>query len=472
MTYPDIRLVDAPSASAATLLDFNDTTATPYRDVVDDFSPGSPSPDGEPDSIDPLYGNREVSFTFRIKGTKAQAATLLNTLSRRLLAGPGWLRWQLTASDIVKYYRILRANPGDVSMENITSLSTTKAEWWSIAVSLPCEDFSYGERETMSAITISNDPTSGTNRCRAVLPTVLGDAPTALRIQMNPSTSNVLSGYRHMFSVQSSNSSVAGPIVWPVGGTDGWTAGTDTAASSTDAAAPGGNKRVVSFATNATMATRLSGNAPASLPAGKYKILVWVSRSDTSSTFAMRLGQSRAGSFYYGDTAVMDRAASTATGHSTWVELGEFQHPFGHVAPAGFEGFAFAPSIAFQAQRLSGAGTMSVAGFLLIPVDSNDTIQSRTLYAEFNLFGIDVNGGTGTFDGDNEVVWTINQFGFAGNGTTPELQGSFPVAVPGAVNTLHMLQQVNGRVPAFSVDNPDSVSATSVLTISYHPRYL
>ena len=472
MTYPDIRLVDAPSASATTLLDFNDITATPYRDVVDDFSAGAPSADGEPDAIDPLYGNREVSFTFRIKGTKAQATTLISTLARRLLLGPGWLRYQLTASAEVRYYRILRADPGDVSMENILTTSTTKSETWEVAVSLPCEPFSYGERQTFSAITIANDPLSGTNRVRAVLPAIIGDAPAPLRIEMNPSNAIVLSGYRHMFSLQSTNSTVAGSIVWPVGGTDGWTVGTDTAASSSDAAAPGGNKRVVSFATNATMVTRLSGSAPASLPAGKYKVLVWISRSDTSSTFAMRFGQSVAFSYRYGDTAVMDRAASTATGHATWVDLGDFQHPFGHNAPKGQEGFAATPDVAFQAQRLSGSGSMSVAGFLLVPLDSSDTIQSRTLFAEFNLFGIDVNGGYGVFDADEEAVWAFSQFGVAANGTVAEVQGKYLTAIPGAVNTLHLLQQVNARRPFFNADSSDLITATTALTISYHPRYL
>lgn len=472
MTYPDIRLVDAPAATAATLLDFNDTAATPYRDVVDDFSPGAPSPDGDPDAIDPLYGEREVSFTFRIKGTKPQATALLSTLARRLLLGPGWLRFQLTESDEVRYYRILRANPGDVSMENIQTTSTTKAEWWMLAVSLPCEPFSYGERTVLSAITINNDPAAGTNPCRAVLPAILGDAPAPLRIAMNPSNAAVLSGFRHMFSVLSTNTTVPGPIVWQVGGTDGWTAGTDTAASSADSASSGGTRRLVSFATDATMATRLSGSAPASLPAGKYKVLVRVARTDTSSTFAMRFGQSVAFSYRYGDTAVMDRAPSTANGHATWVDLGEFQHPFGHNAPRGQEGFAATPDVAFQAQRLTGAGSMSVDAFLLVPVDSNDTIQSKTLFAEFNLFGIDVNGGYGVFDADEEAVWAFSQFGVAANGTVSESVGKFPTAIPGAVNTLHMLQQVNARRPFFNADTPDLITASTVLTISYHPRYL
>lgn len=309
------------------------------------------------------------------------------------------------------------------------------------------------------------------NAARIVLPTILGDAPSPLRLQVDPSFTNAGDGYRFMFSLHAAATEPL-PVVWQVGGTDGFTAGTDTAASSADATMSGGTRRVVSFATDASMVTRISGQVPNALPLGTYKILVRVARSDTNSTFAVRLGQFVGLIYFYGDTVTMDRATSTGAGHATWLDLGEFTHPRGHVTPDGVTGAGFAPTISLQAQRISGSGSLYLDAFLAVPIEVPDTVESRTLFSEFPTIGIGNSTGYGVFDGDSELVYGYNSIGFAESGFTAELNGSFPRAVPGASNVLHFLQQVNAAKPFFGNDTADSIAFTTSIIASYYPRWL
>lgn len=469
MAYPLIQFVSDASTSATLRYDFHAKNASYETRPLggDGLDLGTPSFTGDPDSAGAEYGYRRLSLTQRIVGTKTEAMSRMTTLARELLRAQNWLKVQVDATAPVRYFKTYRTEPGSLSLEHIETAGA-----WDIVVPLVADPFAYGARETLSPITINNDPVAGTNPCRAVLPTILGDAPAPLRILMNPGNATGLYGFRHMFAVHATTDSPAGPVTWAVGGTDGWTAGTDTAASSADATMSGGNRRVVSFATVATMATRISGSAPAALPAGKYKVLVRVARSDLDSTFGLRFGQNVAFSYRYGETVAFDRAASTAVGHAAWVDLGDFQHPYGHLVPAGQEGGAATPDVSLQAERRTGTGSLYLDAFLLVPLETTTTIQNRLLFSEQNLGAIDSGAATGTWDGDWEGAWSFNQFGVANSDFVAELQGQFPAVVPGATNTLHMLQQVNGRRPFFGQDNPDIITGTSVLTLSYYPRYL
>lgn len=469
MPYPLLQFVSAPESTATVRYDFNFSSAS-LRTLPlggGDLDLGVPTYSGDPESVGAEYGYRQMQFTQRIIAAKETALARMSVLAKELLRSTNWLKYQHDSARSPVYFKTYRGQPGSLSLE-----WSETAQAWDISVPLTADAFACGSRVTLAAITITNNPASGTNPVVATLPTIKGDAPAPLRIEVNPSNANDLSGYKLMFSLLSTESSITTPIYWNVGGTDGWTAGTDTGASVSDTAYIGGNYRSVSFATNAAMETRISGQAPATVPAGTYKVLVRVARSDTDSTFAMRFGQSVAFSYRYGDTVFMRRAASSAAGHATWVDLGEFTHPWGHNAPAGQEGFAATPNVSLQAQRLSGSGALRVDAFLLVPVSTTAARDCKTLFADFPVFGIDANGGWGVFDGDTESVWGFNQFAVAAAGMVPELAGQFPAAIPGAVNTLHMLQQVNGRKPFFGSDTSDSITATSVLTISYLPRLL
>jgi hypothetical protein len=146
MTFPEFKLVDAPTATANV--------------HADGFTIGVPELTGEVDAIDPLYGERIVSFTCAMTGTKPQVAASQSALARLLLApGQGWLRVRVTPTSRLLFFRTYRPQPGDLSFDLIQTTSVNKSERWELKVDLPCEPFAYGERITQSTQTVSGDPT-------------------------------------------------------------------------------------------------------------------------------------------------------------------------------------------------------------------------------------------------------------------------------------------------------------------------
>lgn len=478
--FPLVKFVAAPEVAAAVRFDCNVQTPGDRVHVRNDgFDLGVPELVGDPDGVEVEYGLRTVSFTLRVEGPKPAALTLQSAVARELMRAENWLMVQLSADTAPVWFRLYRAEPGALSFEEVYDPDSAY-DVWDIGVALPAEPFAYGARITLPQVTIANDPAAATNPTRYVLPPVVGDAPAPLRLKVDPSHPDHTSGYRFMFSMLSAAAEPAGPIVWQIGDTDvggivtadGWTAGTDTTASETVAGYSGGSRRSVTFTSFTTMTDRLWGVAPAVLPAGKYKVLVRVGRTDINTTFGLRLEQGAAPYEAAGDTVLMDRAPSTAA-HFTWVDLGAFTFPRGHAAPEGQNGTPSAPYIALGASRLSGTGQLRLDAFLLVPLDVEGGIEVRTLFVEFPLLGIPASNGYAVFDGDTEAAWGFNGDGTAANMPT-EMQGQFPIAVPGAANVLHLLQQVNGRQPGGGTnpDASDAIGRTTAVTISYHPRWL
>lgn len=469
-TYPLVKFMSGPAAAATVRYDFNAPITSGRKHVLHtDWDIGFPQLEGEPDDVAVEYGNRTVSFTQRVEGTRANAMVALSALARELQRTDNWLYFRIASDRDPVWFHTFRPTETGISFENVDMDDGPDA--WDITVTMEAEPFAYGERVALSNITIDNNPSSGSNPIVATLPAITGDAPAPLRIQVNPTNSTETDGYRFMLSMHSGESAPSVPIVWQIGASDGWTAGTDTGASVANAAYSGGSYRACTFATN-TMITRLSGVAPASLPMGTYKVLLRVARSDTSSTFAVRFGQSVSFSYFYNDTVVMDRAASTASGHATYLDLGQMTHPRNYANPADNPGAAYAPDVAIQAQRLSGSGSLHFDAIVLIPIKVAGTVETRTIFAEFPVNGISTGAGFGVFDGELEALWGITSVAGATGYKDLETTGQFPRAIPGAVNILHLLQQVNGAKPFFGQDTSDDITVDTVVTISYHPRWL
>lgn len=468
MTYPEVQLVAAPTASAATLFNFNDGEATVYRQADDDFDFGVPELLGDPGAVDPMYGPRQIEFTFSLRGTKPQAAALLSSLARELLGGPGWLRYRQTATSDILFFRVLRSRPGPLSLQYVKDdAPATRSEWWSTAVQLPCEPFARGEWVTVPAVTISNDPAAAANPCRAILPAIAGDAPAPLRISVNPSNANPMPGYRWMIGLHS-GATARTPIVWQIGGADGWAAGADTGPSVSAAGYSGGSYRQVSFSTKTTLETRISGTAPEALKPGRYKVLVRCDRTDNASVFSLRFG-------VFGlskrPAVVTNRTTTAAASHATWVDLGDFPMP-PFAPPAGEDpGLDFPPIINLDVGRLSGTGSLRLDAIMLVPLATRDSKSASVLFTEFPGFGIEPGAGRCVWDSDQSAVWGYNAGGYAAAMET-WVQGRYPVAIPGATNVLTLLQQVNAVRPFFGEDASDSIAASTSVEVSYQPRWL
>jgi hypothetical protein len=475
MTWPLIRFVAEPTTGATVRLDLSVDGAAWVG--AEGYSFGAPTFEGGPGSVGAEYGYRRLSMTVHLQGTKTAALTTLSSLATEIQRSQNWLLFQLQSGSVPVWFRTYRTQPGELSLDAVYDESSGSIipDRWDIEVHLDAEPFAYGAREamTLASPTISNDPASGTNRMAMVLPAVKGDAPAELRVGLDPSLSN-MAGYKFMLSsvALETGASYTAPYFWQVGTGDSFTADTDTGAGVADATTSNGSYRSVSFATDATLIKRMHGTMP-SMPAGLYKVLGRFRRSDTSSTFSARLGQTVGGIDVPGlTTAVLDRATSFAA-HATWLDLGEFTFPHGGQAPSDFIAADGAPTVFLQASRLSGTGALHVDAFAAIPVSGEDVVLTKTLFSEFDAIGP---------TGSELVLWDTaeNMCWVAAPGpplqpitaAKPILTGGFPVALPGHVNVLHVFQQVNGQKPFGGTDSSDSITATTTLSVSYHPRYL
>lgn len=475
MSWPRIRFVDEPSTGAAVRLDLsNDGVAWVG---AEEFKFGVPTFEGGPDAVGVEYGYRQLSFTVHLQGSKATALASLSALAKEVQRADNWLLFQLQSTSVPVWFRTYRSQPGDLSIENVFDEpggTKVRTDRWDVTVTLDAEPFAYGARETMTlgSSTISNDPASGTNKMAVVLPAVKGDAPADLRVGLT--TAANMTGYKFMLSsvALDSGASYTAPYFWQVGTGDSFTADIDTGGGVADATMSNGSYRAVTFATDATLVKRLFGTMP-SMPSGLYKVLVRVRRSDTSSTFSVRLGQTVGGIDVAGlTTAVLNRGTSTTT-HATWLDLGEFTFPHGGQAPADVSVGNGQPLVFLQASRLSGTGSLHVDAFAVIPVAREDVILTKTLFSEFDAIG-PATGETVSWDTAENMCWVTPPGPPLPPVTAakPILTGGFPVAIPGHVNVLHVFQQVNGQKPFGGTDSSDSITATVIASVSYLPRYL
>jgi hypothetical protein len=464
MTYPEIKLVDAPSATAAVLFDFNDTTATPKRSVnADDFTIGVPELQGDVDAIDPLYGERLVSFTCQMTGTKAQVAAAQSTLSRRLLApGQGWLWVRMTPTSRLLFFRTYRAQPADLSFDLVQTTSTTKSERWELRIDLPCEPFAYGELVTQAAATLSNDPTTGTNPQRVVLPAITGDAPAPLRLRL---AYNELNQENWALFALHAGATSRPPINVGVGTSDGLTAGTDTTTVTAGVANTyiGGSYKSVSFATQTGLSTRLLGNLAAVEP-GRYRIFI------RAGIVAPGGGVTARNTFnltVFGITSTRRYSSTNTNVVMSWLDFGDFELPPRRPTEAADVGPNVTPSFSLGISRESTGGTVSLDHILIVPVGVSDTVESRIMrvYTDIVQSGQAVNA-----DARTETAWVATTATGLQQNANTAVVGVMPRGIPGAQNVLTVLLAAppEGLGP---IDD-DLTNYAPVLTVSYYPRFL
>lgn len=465
-TYPLVKFMASPATTAAVRYDFNTAISGGGRAHIlhGAWDLGAPELQGDSDGIDVEWGLRTIQFTQRIEGSEADALAKQSALARELLRRSNWLMVQIAADREPVWFQTYRGDPGSLSFENVR-LDSTGFDAWDIGLSLQAEPFALGARVTLSPITVNNDPAAGSNPCRAVLPTILGDAPAPLRIVSDTG----LDGRRLMYALHASESTPSA-IVWQIGSSDGNTAVTDTGAGVANAAYSGGSYRAVTFATQAGLTVRLA-LANKTFTAGRYKVLARIARSDTDSEFDVMFAYTASAPVTISGEHVHwgPNGPSTSAGHAAWVDLGDFTFPAGYQRPDGSPLETVTSAGSLSLSRTTGAGSAHLDAVMLVPVEVSDTLDNNILYTYFPATGI--GSGSGTWDGDSEMLWLLSS-GSAPVPLSAEIKGGYPVATPGAVNLLTVLQQVNGARSSANVDGSDGITVAASLTISYQPRWL
>lgn len=477
MRYPVVRFVEKPEVGATELFDFNDghgfNADADTGPLAEGYTLGTPQIEGAPDGVGVEYGMRQMSFALRIKGSRFEALRVQAQLARQVLRPRNWLLFQLDESSAPVWFRTYNSQPGDLSFERVY-VDRAGPDTWEIPITLWADPFALAERVTLPVATISNNPAAATNPVSLVLPEIIGDAPAPLRLAAV--FSEAMNQHDIMWSLAPVPEDYPGPIVWQLGTSDGMTAAANVT-TVTDAAFSGGSYRSVAFVGGdaATMATRLTGPAPAPVPPGRYKVLLRVSRSDTLSTFAFKLGTANVfGSSYDGSpTATMTRGTSAGARHAAWVDLGTHSYP-DHLSDMDVAGINYTPGIALAVQRLTGTGAAELDCMILVPIDLQTVDgEARTLVSEFPGWGPQSMPEVHYWDGDVEAFARVNQFSVLDSNIQPINRGQYLRVLPGAKNLLHLLTQVRGAEGAFgTLENADKITTTTTLTASYHPRRL
>lgn len=473
MSYPQVQFVASPDAGAAVRFDFN--TGTEGSDgqtkVLHNsgFSLGAPTLQGDPDGIGTEYGLRELSIPLRVNGTAATAAAKLGALAREMGRQTNWLRFQATPTSSPVWFQTYRSSPVPLDWEQVRGTSPTAVSQWDIDVKLDADDLAYGALVTaLNAVTVTNDPATGTNPCKVLLPAIQGDAPAALTVEAKP---NVVLDNTTTYLAVATRSEAATPMVeefpsFTQVGTGDSTAVYDTAPVVTGAAYSGGSARAIAFASNPTdLLTRVS--VPRSLVPGTYQVLVRLVVND-SSTFDVQGVWGNGGAL--GGTTMGDVVPVNWGARAAWVNLGVAANAYMPRVSPNVPLGVITGFVNIMARRNTGTGSLVVDTVLIVPVDLPRGSEATTLFTRWNG-----NGPNGTyaayFDGDTDSA----ALRFADTGPTyfyrnasPIPRGSPPKAWPGRDNTLILLQQAGS--PA--AESSDTLTGTWTVTVTYRPRLL
>jgi hypothetical protein len=475
-SFPLVKYVDSPATTATVRYDFNDQTGTPAKKVTE-FDPGVPTLEGDPDAVGQQWGFRTPSITHTIRGTKAQAMAALSAVSKEQLRRTNWVLFQPSAATQPVWFKTYRTGYQPISLDRVYVRvegggTAPVPDTWKITVPLVADAFAYGARVSLGPYTVSQAP-SGTNPMQIVLPAIRGEAPTNLRVSLQP-TSTTASGSSWLLGTWSAAASQTSPQ-FEIGLADGNTATGGTGAGTSDATYFGGSYRTFSVAAaTPNLLQRLSGSwASSSIPFGRYKVMLRYEIDAPASTI-----QALFRLFVWNTNAALAAASTVnltggAGNQQGWVDLGEITVPAAGQVPVD-AGFTSSSSLLWALHIGTASGvamTGKLDAFKLIPVDGPNVSLARNLKVQCNTF-LPIDGfSVGYFDGDDEAFWAVQSGTIVNN--TPSLTGlvgSYPRVDPAAgQNVLTVMATGKGQGVAIGIT---PLNATATVNVWYSPRYL
>ncbi len=470
------QFVDAISASPTVLLDLNNNS--PFT-MLRDSSVSPPTlnrttatairSDGDLE-VSTAYDDRQILLSLSIDRVAAETqATAIQTLARILDRREGaWLKWQSESMVKPLFFRTRRASFDTI--DDILDATPLRA----LKLDLTADPFGYGLPETGSA-TITNNPTSGTNKMLLTLPTIKGDVPAPLNLTfltpdgihkthvaslIDYGNGSLSAPYYKSLSADTINGSPAA----------GWTV-TDTA----DATMVAGTRRRLTKASGVLLVRPTSAVVVqwASLPPGDYRVMVRTSAAPAGAELLFFNKPPSTGSTLIYSEAVGKATITATTTGKDWHDLGVVAMPGG--APLADVAFglpgATGPALWNLAVNLTTAtGTLDLDAIVLIPAGRPNTLTRHGSVAFPSTYGTRV------------VTWDgLNSFRVANGISThtagvysvqapSEVTGGDPMVGPNATNYLHFLTTTADPAAASRVSD-DKATATA-LTWLYHPRYL
>lgn len=470
------QFVNTISGSPTVLLDLNNNS--PFT-MLRDSSVSPPTlrrttssgirADGDLE-VATAYDDRDIVLSLSLDRVAAETqATAIQTLARILDRREGaWLKWQSESMVKPLFFRTRRASFDTID----TILDATP--YRALKLDLTADPFGYGLPEA-STVTITNDPTTGTNKMLAAMPTIKGDVPTPLRLSFP--TPDGVHGIRVASLIDYDNGALTAPYYKSLAsGTviaappAGW-----TVVDAADATMVGGNRRRFTKASGTLLCRPTTAVVQqwASLPAGDYRVMVRTSGAPAGTELLFFNRPPSAGSELIYSEAVGKAVITTANAGKDWFDLGVVAMPGG--APLTDVAFGSAgatgPALWNVAVHFTGAtGTIDLDAIVLVPAGRPNTITRHGTVTFPSTYGTRVV----TWDGQNSSRYadgiSTHTAGVSTTLAASDLTGGNPLVGPGGTNFLHFFETTADPASASRVS--DDKSLTTVISWSYNPRYL
>jgi hypothetical protein len=399
------------------------------------------------------YGNRTLTLRFELEtATVDEQANEIQKLARELNRPSNILKWQPDTSTHPVFFRTFRS---DISrVDDVPGSILTKY----IVVELKAEPFAYGLRETVTPITVSNNPAAASNGCFFDVTGVKGDVETPLILKV-PTTNR---GDQSAIAVRRRGTPSSAPGFLQA---ESMTLGTDTTvtASESTMSGSGNNYARCSFSTTTDWSVRISAGSPWPASAsvdnrGTYRVFLRCRKTTAADDAEVRLAIGASNSFIINDAVVLPDTTNVVM-----VDLGLMSIPIGsdpvHDGYSNTEIAARGLYVAVQARRTGGATSVDFDYLAFMPADDRLGVVQWT-----------DNAGDADrliLDGIHELTYgIINSSGALVSMTPGSLAGGFPLLSPGETNRIYHLNEVK----------PGTGEPTFPTTWSfepfYYPRYL
>lgn len=446
------QFVDAISASPGVLQDLDDqdplgvlegVSVSPPQRRVSSF--GSSARDGDVTAQDSYTDRRIIiPLEFKRRTTAEEQSETLQQLAR-LLDRPQWLLWQSEGKTAPVFFR---TKYGEIDVADEVLDDKPKRV---VTLTITAEPFAFGLPETGS-VTITNDPTSGTNKMSYVFPAVKGDVSSPLWLSYMQKV-----GAHYPVVASMAAPSVSGFPKWVslTSGTLPSASGGYTPTNVADALFVGGDRRRITTTAGISPAfTAWQDNV--TFTPGEYRVFLRA-KANASSAWAVSLSWFGAGSAL--------RKNIPASANAAWYDLGVARFPSGFPLASPLYPRPSTPSALVFSVNGVVSSTFDLDGLLFVPVGLDTASDSKLALLETPISGP---GATDSarqlqIDGDAGVAFVETQTGdTAVNGVVAA--GGFPRVVPGQANLLHYIPNLDTGVA--------TITDTASISWSYFPRYL
>lgn len=452
-----LRFVDAIGSSPNVRLDLNDDTTWGLQHEGTDLSPpvlrravadtllehGAHYPAS-------AYEDRLLRLRLDLKtSTVDGSATELQKLMRELDRPSNILEWRPGTSESV-FFRTQRSSAGRVV--ELPGTGTLRE----LLVEVLAEPFAYGTKQTLTQVTVNNDPAAGSNGMFFDVSDVKGDVETPLFLRVVSTPLN--GGLQSLIAVRRRGTPSAAPFLRQAESASSF--GTDTSLQANDAVMSGSGSNYVrcTFATATAMTARLAWvSTSANVDnRGTYRVFVRVRKSVSGDTITMQVAMGASTTFVVNDEVTLPSGTQRR-----WVDLGLVTQPTGpDPVTDGFSGSeleVLGQDVEIRAARSSGSGNLDIDAVLFVPAD--DRLCVIKWPAAIGATYLYIDPATSMLYGgaDGEV-----------HGEIPaELTGLAPMVSPDATNRIYMLADV-GDVTS----GGDDITKTLTVVPYYWPRYL